>query len=90
MSLFTCCFWWFVLGALVGWLLSWLFNRLFGRTEVHEIADTTRVAAPVAPLPVAAATRVDDLRRPVPSCSSRVAMIPWICSRERRRIFCRR
>ena len=36
MSLFTCCFWWFVLGALVGWLLSWLFNRLFGRTEVHD------------------------------------------------------
>ena len=61
MSLFTCCFWWFVLGALVGWLLSWLFNRLFGRTEVHEIADTTLVAAPPALLPVAAAARVDDL-----------------------------
>jgi predicted flap endonuclease-1-like 5' DNA nuclease len=61
MSLFTCCFWWFVLGAIVGWLLSWLFNRLFGRTEVHEIADTTRVAAPPAPLPVAATARVDDL-----------------------------
>jgi uncharacterized membrane protein YeaQ/YmgE (transglycosylase-associated protein family) len=27
MSLFTCCLWWFVLGALAGWLLSWLLNR---------------------------------------------------------------
>ena len=61
MSLFTCCFWWFVLGALVGWLLSWLFNRLFGRTEVHEIPETTRVASSPVPLPVSAATRVDDL-----------------------------
>ena len=38
MSLFTCCLWWFVLGALAGWLLSWLFNRLIGRTEVQEIS----------------------------------------------------
>ena len=57
MSLLTCCFWWFVFGALAGWLLSWLFNRLFGRTEVHEIA----APAPATPLPVAAATRADDL-----------------------------
>jgi predicted flap endonuclease-1-like 5' DNA nuclease len=61
MSLFTCCFWWFVLGALAGWLLSWLFNRLFGCTEVREIPETTRVVPSPAPLPVAAATRVDDL-----------------------------
>ena len=59
MSLFTCCFWWFVLGALVGWLLSWLFNRLFGRTEVHETTDAAPAAAPSVPLPAAA--RVDDL-----------------------------
>jgi predicted flap endonuclease-1-like 5' DNA nuclease len=59
MSLFTCCLWWFVLGALVGWLLSWLFNRLFGRTEVHETTDAAPAAAPPVPLPAAA--RVDDL-----------------------------
>ena len=59
MSLFTCCLWWFVLGALVGWLLSWLFNRLFGRTEAHETTDAAPAAAPPVPLPAAA--RVDDL-----------------------------
>lgn len=53
MSLFACCFWWFVLGVLAGWLLSWLLNRLVGRTEVHEVAS--------APLAAPAASRVDDL-----------------------------
>ena len=27
--MFSCCFWWFLLGALVGWLLNWLLCRLF-------------------------------------------------------------
>ena len=44
MSLFTCCFWWLVLGVLIGWLLSWLFSKLFGRSDVQEIAP-----APPAP-----------------------------------------
>ena len=26
--MFSCCFWWFLLGALVGWLLNWLLCRL--------------------------------------------------------------
>jgi predicted flap endonuclease-1-like 5' DNA nuclease len=56
MSLLTCCFWWLVLGVLVGWLLSWLVSRLFGRTEGHEVA---LVAPPAAPPTTAA--RVDDL-----------------------------
>ena len=25
--MFSCCFWWFLLGALVGWLLNWLLCR---------------------------------------------------------------
>jgi hypothetical protein len=58
MSLFTCCLWWFVLGALVGWLLSWLLNRLIGRTEVQEIT----APAPPAPAVAAAPSRVDDLQ----------------------------
>ena len=59
MSLLTCCFWWFVLGALVGWLLSWLVNRLFGRTG----GPRDHGAAPAAGSPVrrTAAARVDDL-----------------------------
>lgn len=27
MSLFACCFWWFVLGLLLGWLSNWLLSR---------------------------------------------------------------
>ncbi len=57
MSLFTCCFWWFVLGVLAGWLLSWLLNRLFGRSEVRDVPAAT----PVAPVAAPAASRVDDL-----------------------------
>ncbi|MDP1765989.1 MAG: hypothetical protein Q8K83_03705 [Methylotenera sp.] len=26
--MFSCCFWWFLLGALIGWLLNWLLCRL--------------------------------------------------------------
>jgi predicted flap endonuclease-1-like 5' DNA nuclease len=25
--MFSCCFWWFLLGALVGWILNWLLGR---------------------------------------------------------------
>ena len=56
MSLFTCCFWWLVLGVLIGWLLSWLFNKLFGRSDVQEITPAAQaVAAP------AAEVKMDDL-----------------------------
>ncbi len=58
MSLLTCCFWWLVLGVLVGWLLSWLVSRLFGRTEVHEVAAPPPAKAPLTAAPAA---RVDDL-----------------------------
>ena len=27
MSLLACCFWWFVLGVVLGWLLNWLLSR---------------------------------------------------------------
>jgi predicted flap endonuclease-1-like 5' DNA nuclease len=27
--MFSCCFWWFLFGALIGWLLNWLLCRLF-------------------------------------------------------------
>lgn len=27
--MFSCCFWWFLLGVLVGWLLNWLLCKLF-------------------------------------------------------------
>jgi predicted flap endonuclease-1-like 5' DNA nuclease len=43
MSGLGCCFWWFVLGALLGWLASWLLSRMFAKTEVVAPA----MAAPV-------------------------------------------
>lgn len=52
MSLFTCCFWWLVLGALIGWLLSWLFNKLFGRSDVQEITPAAQAGAVVDDLVV--------------------------------------
>jgi predicted flap endonuclease-1-like 5' DNA nuclease len=48
MSGLGCCFWWLVLGALLGWLASWLFGRMFAKTE-EEVAPVmaapTRVSA---------------------------------------------
>jgi predicted flap endonuclease-1-like 5' DNA nuclease len=56
--MFSCCFWWFLLGALVGWLLNWLLCRLFkccgkkscdhGHTEhtTSSAVDTTKEITP--------------------------------------------
>lgn len=42
MSGFTCCLWWFLLGALIGWLASWLLGRMFAKTT--EIAPAPAAA----------------------------------------------
>jgi predicted flap endonuclease-1-like 5' DNA nuclease len=44
MSGLSCCFWWFLLGALLGWLASWLLGKMFAKTE--HVAPAA--AAPVA------------------------------------------
>ena len=44
MSGFGCCFWWFVLGALLGWLASWLLGRMFAKQEVAPAPVATRVS----------------------------------------------
>ena len=58
MSLFTCCFWWFVLGLLLGWLLNWLLSR--GMRKDPPVQNTVRAdethvtrATPSAPIPLA-------------------------------------
>jgi predicted flap endonuclease-1-like 5' DNA nuclease len=33
MSLFACCFWWFVLGFLLGWLANWVLAKALRRTS---------------------------------------------------------
>lgn len=62
--MFSCCFWWFLLGALVGWLLNWLLCRLFtcrgskccnptsnSSNTSNTLMDTKHAAsAPAAPL----------------------------------------
>jgi predicted flap endonuclease-1-like 5' DNA nuclease len=46
MSGLTCCFWWLLLGALLGWLASWLFGRA-------QLAPAAEHVAPAAPPPSA-------------------------------------
>lgn len=63
MQAFTCCFGWFLLGALLGWLLNWLLRGMCGKKEVqhthtpHTNTQVNTVAAAPAPVaaPVAAA-----------------------------------
>lgn len=38
--MFSCCLWWFLLGALVGWLLNWLLCRLTNSRSMKS-GDTT-------------------------------------------------
>lgn len=42
-SSFSCCFGWFILGALLGWLLNWLLCRLFGCCNKKSTAQNTVV-----------------------------------------------
>lgn len=42
--MFSCCFWWFLLGALVGWILNWLLCRCLNCRSMkccEKPADTT-------------------------------------------------
>ena len=56
MAFFTCSFWWFLLGLLVGWLLNWLLWRVIRRdpppTRSYGIAAPARPASPPAPPPL--------------------------------------
>lgn len=42
-SSFSCCFGWFILGALLGWLLNWLLCRLFGCCNKKTVTENTVV-----------------------------------------------
>lgn len=59
-STFGCCFWWFLLGALLGWLLHHLLRGVLNKPQVvhvpqaHTTAPAARVADVAAPAPVAA------------------------------------
>jgi predicted flap endonuclease-1-like 5' DNA nuclease len=51
MSLFACCFWWFLFGVLLGWLLNWLLSRMMRKDPPASTytANPTQFAAPVPP-----------------------------------------
>ena len=51
MHAFSCCFWWFLLGVLVGWLLNWLLWRLIRKTPPAPTSFQTSAPAPVPPSP---------------------------------------
>ncbi len=51
MHFFSCCFWWFLLGLLVGWLLNWLFWRFTRKSPPAPTAF--RSATPTSPPPAA-------------------------------------
>ncbi len=56
MSLFGCCFWWFLLGALLGWLLNrWLCKCACSKKTEQVSSYTPPPAAKVAAVPIAAA-----------------------------------
>jgi predicted flap endonuclease-1-like 5' DNA nuclease len=55
MSLFACCFWWFVFGVLLGWLLNWWLSSIMrkdppasGGTAASFASPSASTAAPAA------------------------------------------
>ncbi len=55
---FTCCFLWFLIGALLGWLLNWLLRSMCCKKEVHHTHHTNQqsnqfATPPAAPIAVA-------------------------------------
>ena len=61
LSSFACCFWWFLLGALLGWLLNkWLCKCTAKSAVVHHTPTPAPAAAPakMADVPAAKATPV--------------------------------
>ena len=55
LSTFSCCFWWFLLGALLGWLLHHLFKGMLNTPSVQQVqapAPVAKVPEPVVSAPV--------------------------------------
>jgi predicted flap endonuclease-1-like 5' DNA nuclease len=68
LSTFSCCFWWFLLGALLGWLLNKWLCRCTAKnvnTQVTHVATPTPVAAPAVLAPVVTAPKPVAAAQPV-------------------------
>ncbi len=67
-STFSCCFWWFLLGALVGWLLHHLFRGKLNTPSVQQVQAPTSIPAPAAapiPAPIPAPKPAPKVAEPV-------------------------
>ena len=76
LSTFSCCFWWFLLGALLGWLLHHLLRGMLNKPSVQHTHTPPPPAARVAdvPAPVAAAPAVKPVEPAKPAAPA-VALI---------------
>ncbi len=54
LSTFSCCFWWFLLGALLGWLLHHLLRGMLNTPTIQHAHTPPPPAARVADVPAAA------------------------------------
>jgi predicted flap endonuclease-1-like 5' DNA nuclease len=68
MSALGCCFWWFLLGALLGWLLNYWLGKCC-RSKKKESSSPTPPPAPAAKTtqPPAATTPVNKVAAPTPA-----------------------
>ena len=64
LSTFSCCFWWFLLGALVGWLLHHLLRSKLNTPSVQQVQAPTVIPAPTA-APIAAPIPAPKVAEPV-------------------------
>ena len=72
LSTFSCCFWWFLLGALLGWLLHHLLRGMLNTPTVQHVHTPPPPAARVADVPVVKAV---EPVKPAAAAAPTVALI---------------
>jgi len=66
--MFSCCFWWFLLGVLVGWLLNWLLCKFFKccGTKTTTVTTPNPIAnVEIEPKPLAKVANIAPVAKPV-------------------------
>ncbi len=71
MSTFGCCFWWLLLGALIGWLLNYLLCRCSSKKTKETVSHYTAPPTPAAKEspPPAATAAVNQVASPTPTAA---------------------
>lgn len=73
--MFSCCFWWFLLGALVGWLLNWLMCRCMCNRK-SKCCDTTANSASNDTTPAALMSQAAPVKEQAPIVAEPVVAAP--------------